>query len=107
MSRLECFDIEKLNFLLKYFVIHAFKTYSVQYSSISLQKGKLSFVGKCLLNQPCNCVNSKIITTNRLYDECLCLEAWHINSAQFSLSRGDGVLLPDSVYTSLIKINAN
>ena len=30
MSRLKCFDIEKLDFLHKYFVIHVFKTDSVQ-----------------------------------------------------------------------------
>ena len=40
--------------------------------------------------------NQEIITTNRRYHQCLCLEAWHINSAQAPLNSDDGGLLPDS-----------
>ena len=36
---------------------------------------------------------SKIITTNLPYNQCLCLEAWHINSAHAPLNHDDGGLL--------------
>ena len=39
---------------------------------------------------------SQIITTNRRYQECFCLEAWHINSAHAPLTPDDGGLLPDA-----------
>ena len=48
----------------------------------------------CLTNHTNGCEKSKIITTNRRYNQCLCLEAWHINSAHAPLNRDDGGLLP-------------
>ena len=48
----------------------------------------------CLTNHTIRWEKSKIITTNRRYNQCLCLEAWHINSAHAPLNRDDGGLLP-------------
>ena len=56
----------------------------------------------CLTNHTIGWDNSKIITTNRRYHQHLCLEAWHINSAQAPLNRDDGGLLPDT-YLHLIR----
>ena len=47
----------------------------------------------CLLN---------LITAYRCYHQRLCLEAWHINSAQAPLNRDDGGLLPDA-YSHLVR----
>ena len=38
----------------------------------------------------------QIITINRRCHQCLCLKAWHINSAHAPLNRDDCGLLPDS-----------
>ena len=51
--------------------------------------------------------NSKIITTNRRYHQRLCLEAWHINSADAPLNRDDGGLLPDAFLHLIRKKTAN
>ena len=56
----------------------------------------------CLTNHTIGWNNSKIITTNRRYHQCLCLEAWHINSAHASLNRDDGGLLPHA-YLHLVR----
>ena len=45
-----------------------------------------------------------IITTNRQYRQCLCLEAWHKNSTNFLLNHDDGSLLPEN-YLHLINNN--
>ena len=47
----------------------------------------------------------KIITTNRRYHQRLCLEAWHINSANAPLNRDDGGLLLDT-YLHLVRKKA-
>ena len=46
--------------------------------------------------------NCKFITTNRRYHQCLCLEAWHTNSAHAPLNRDDNDLLPDA-YLHLVR----
>ena len=56
----------------------------------------------CLNNHTTGRDKSKIITTNRRCHQCLCLEAWHINSTHASLNRDDGGLLPDT-YLPLIR----
>ena len=56
----------------------------------------------CLTNHTIGWDNSKIITINRRYHQCLCLEAWHINSAHAPLNRDDGSLLPDA-YLHLVR----
>ena len=43
-----------------------------------------------------------LITAYRCYHQRLCLEAWHINSAQAPLNRDDGALLPDA-YSHLVR----
>ena len=50
---------------------------------------------------------SKIITTNRRYHHCLCLEAWHINSAYAPLNCDNGGLLPDAYLYLVRKKGAN
>ena len=50
----------------------------------------------CQINYTIGWDNYEIITTNRRYHRCLCLETWHINSAHLPLNRDDGGLLPDS-----------
>ena len=40
--------------------------------------------------------------THRRYHQCLCLEAWHINSAHAPLNRDDGGLVPDA-YLHLVR----
>ncbi|CAH3163802.1 unnamed protein product, partial [Pocillopora meandrina] len=59
----------------------------------------------CLTNHTIGWDNSKIITTNRRYQQRLCLEAWHINSAHAPLNRDDGGLLPDA-YLHLVRKKA-
>ena len=56
----------------------------------------------CLTNCTIGCNKSKIITINPLYHQCLCLEAWHINSAHAPLNCDDGGLLPDA-YLHLVR----
>ena len=52
----------------------------------------------CLTNHTIGWDKSKIITTNRRYHHCLCLEAWHINSAHTpSNCDNGGLLMP--IYT--------
>ena len=43
-----------------------------------------------------------MITTNWRYHQRLCLEAWHINSANALLNHDDGDLLPDA-YLQLVR----
>ena len=76
-------------------------------SGLLLQKGKFSFIGAHMpnLNYTIGWDNSKIITTNRCYQQLLCLEAWHINSAHTPLICDNGNLLPDS-YLHLIRKKA-
>ena len=56
----------------------------------------------CLTNYTIGWDNSKIITTNRHYHQCLCLEAWHIHSAHAPLNRDDGGLFPGA-YLHLVR----
>ena len=49
----------------------------------------------------------KIIATNRLYHQLLCLEAWHTNPAHALLNRDDGGLLPDAYFHLIRKKAAN
>ena len=56
----------------------------------------------CLTNYTIGWNNSKIITTNRHYHQCLCLEAWHIHSAHAPLNRDDGGLFPGA-YLHLVR----
>ena len=46
--------------------------------------------------------DSKIITTNRHYHQCLCLEARHINFTHAPFNHDDGGLLPDT-YLHLVR----
>ena len=50
----------------------------------------------CLINHTIGWDKSEIITTNRRYHQCLCLEAWHINSAHAPSNCDNGGLLPDA-----------
>ena len=43
-----------------------------------------------------------MILTNRRYQQCLCSEAWHINSAHAPLNHDVGSLLPDA-YLHLVR----
>ena len=61
----------------------------------------------CLTNHTIGWNNSKIITTNWRYHQCLCLEAWHINSAHTLLNRDDGGLLPHAHLHLIRKKAAN
>ena len=61
----------------------------------------------CLINHTVGWVKSKIIIVNRRYHECLCLEAWHINSAHTALNCDDSGLLPDTYLISLESKVAN
>ena len=59
----------------------------------------------CLTNNKIGWDKSKIITTNRRYQQRLwklCLEAWHINSAHAPLNRDGGGLLHDA-YLHLVR----
>ena len=59
----------------------------------------------CLTNHTTGWDKSKIITSNRRYHQCLCLEAWQINSVHAPLNRDDDGLLSflKPIYTSLGK----
>ena len=59
----------------------------------------------CLTNHTIGWDKSKITTTNRRYQQRLCLETWQINSAHTPLSRDDGGLLPDA-YLHLVRKKA-
>ena len=61
----------------------------------------------CLTNHTIGWDKSKIITTNRRYHQCLCLEAWHINSAHAPSNCDDGGLLPDAYLHLVRKKGAN
>ena len=50
----------------------------------------------CLINHTVGWDKSKIITTNWSYHQCLCLEAWHMNSTHAPLNHDDGGLLPNA-----------
>ena len=56
-------------------------------------------------SDPSKGTHLKIIATNRLYHQRLCLEAWHTNPAHALLNRDDGGLLPDN-YLHLIRKKA-
>ena len=68
----------------------------------SLQKRKFSFVGAHMPIQTYNWDDSKIITTNWHYHQCLCLEARHINFTHAPFNHDDGGLLPDT-YLHLVR----
>ena len=61
----------------------------------------------CLTNHTIGWDKSKIITTNQRYHQCLCLEAWHINSAHAPSNCDDGGLLPDAYLQLVRKKGAN
>ena len=50
----------------------------------------------CLSNHTIGWDKFKIIATYQRYYQHLCLEAWHINSTDAPLNRGDVGLLPDA-----------
>ena len=56
----------------------------------------------CLINHTVGWDKSKIITTNWSYHQCLCLEAWHMNSTHAPLNHDDGSLLPNA-YLHLVR----
>ena len=61
----------------------------------------------CLTNHTIGWDKSKIITTNQRYHQCLCLEAWHINSAHAPSNCDDGGLLLDAYLHLVRKKGAN
>ena len=74
----------------------------------SLQKKNSALLEHtCLTNHTIGWDKSKIITTNRRYHQCLCLEAWHINSAHAPSNFDDGGLLPDAYLQLVRKKGAN
>ena len=82
-------------------LVHAWKSIKKRFSLVKKENSALS-EHTCLTNHTVGRDSSKIITTNRRYQQCFCLEAWHINSAHAPLTRDDGGLLPDA-YLHLVR----
>ena len=61
----------------------------------------------CPTNYTIEWDKSKIITTNQHCNQCLCLEAWHINSAHAPLNHDDAAYLLTPIYTQSEKRAAN
>ena len=61
----------------------------------------------CPTNYTIGWDKSKIITTNQHCHQCLCLEAWHINSAHAPLNHDDATYLLTPIYTQSEKRAAN
>ena len=82
-------------------LVHVRKSIKKRFLFVKNENSALS-EHNCLTNHTIGRDNSKIITTNRRYHQCLCLKASHMNSAHAPLSRDDGGLLPDA-YLHLVK----
>ena len=92
-----------LTFLAHFDVFCALLLYRPVAMIFLVQKRKFSFIRAHMPNKPSiEWDKSKVITTNQHYHQCLCLEAWHINSAHAPLNHVDGGLLTDA-YLYLVK----